>query len=213
MTFCPDWLKFFGHFKKFSLRSETISFASSCEPQQRFVAASQLRQFRVLYIGTVLMPGLFHAFISGASELFSFVCRKPLEFIRVMASRALVDFRSCSFFCLADRTAVNFWQPSVFCCFVPWPFSVIAIRVKCRQRVWVWPAWRNKIAHHVSRHNFLIPDVLKSKPEAIAHAPKAGLGNLRPASTFDMARIRIFVTQFRVQDRVKTKFHDRQVLR
>jgi len=47
---------------------------------------------------------------------------------------------------------------------------------------------------------------------------KAGVGNLRPASqmqpawTVDMARIRISVTQFRVQDRVKTKLHDEQVL-
>ena len=41
-------------------------------------------------------------------------------------------------------------------------------------------------------------------------------GNLRPAgqmrlaSTFDMACIRTFVTQFRLQDLVKTKFHDKQ---
>jgi len=41
---------------------------------------------------------------------------------------------------------------------------------------------------------------------------KAGLGNLRPAWTFDTARIRIFVTQVRVQHRVKTKLHDKQVL-
>jgi len=38
------------------------------------------------------------------------------------------------------------------------------------------------------------------------------MGNLRPAWTFDMTRIRIFVTQFRVQDHVKTKFHDKQYL-
>ena len=43
-----------------------------------------------------------------------------------------------------------------------------------------------------------------------AYAPdiRTGVGNLRPAGqmrpawTFDMARIRIFVTQFRVQNRV-----------
>jgi len=37
--------------------------------------------------------------------------------------------------------------------------------------------------------------------------------NLRPAWTFDMTRIRIFVIQVRVQDRVKTKLYDKQVLR
>jgi len=37
-----------------------------------------------------------------------------------------------------------------------------------------------------------------------------GVGNLRPAWTFDMAHIRIFVTQVRVQHRVKTKLHDKQ---
>jgi len=31
--------------------------------------------------------------------------------------------------------------------------------------------------------------------------------------TFDMDRIRIFITQVRVQHRVKTKLHDKQVLR
>jgi len=40
-----------------------------------------------------------------------------------------------------------------------------------------------------------------------------GVVNLRSAWTFDMARIRIFVTQFVVQDRVKTKLHDKQVLK
>jgi len=40
----------------------------------------------------------------------------------------------------------------------------------------------------------------------------AGVGNLRPAWTFDMARNRIiFVTHVRVQHRGKTKLHDRQV--
>ena len=48
---------------------------------------------------------------------------------------------------------------------------------------------------------------------------KAGVGNLRPAGqmrptwTFDMARIRIFVAQFRVQHPLKTKLHDKQVLK
>jgi len=49
-----------------------------------------------------------------------------------------------------------------------------------------------------------------------AHTPdfRTGEGNLppsgqmRPAWTFDMARIKIFVTQFRIQNRVKTKLHD-----
>jgi len=36
--------------------------------------------------------------------------------------------------------------------------------------------------------------------------------NLRPALTFDMSRIRIFVTQVKAQHRVKTKLHDKQVL-
>ena len=40
-----------------------------------------------------------------------------------------------------------------------------------------------------------------------------GVGNLWPAWTFDMARIRIFFTQFRVQNRVKSKLHDKQVLK
>jgi len=46
-------------------------------------------------------------------------------------------------------------------------------------------------------------------------ASNTGVGNLRPACTFDMARIRIFVTQFRVQDCVKNKLHDidKQLLR
>jgi len=39
-----------------------------------------------------------------------------------------------------------------------------------------------------------------------------GTENLRPASTFDVAHIRIFVTQVRVQHRVKTKLHDKQAL-
>jgi len=39
-----------------------------------------------------------------------------------------------------------------------------------------------------------------------------GVGNLRPVLTLDMACIRIFVTQFRVQNRVKTKIHNKQVL-
>jgi len=38
-------------------------------------------------------------------------------------------------------------------------------------------------------------------------------GDLRPAWTFDMARIRIFVTQVRAQHRAKTKLHYKQVLR
>jgi len=38
-------------------------------------------------------------------------------------------------------------------------------------------------------------------------------GNLRPAWTFDMSRIKIFVTQVRVQHHAKTKLHDKQVLR
>jgi len=37
-----------------------------------------------------------------------------------------------------------------------------------------------------------------------------GVGNLRPAWSFDMARIKIFVTQFKVQDRIKTKLHGKQ---
>ena len=41
---------------------------------------------------------------------------------------------------------------------------------------------------------------------------KSQVGNLRPALTFDMTRIRIFFTQFRVQSQVKTKLHDKQVL-
>jgi len=40
----------------------------------------------------------------------------------------------------------------------------------------------------------------------------AGVGNLRSAWTFDMACIRIFAAQFRVQNHVKTKLHDKQVL-
>jgi len=38
-------------------------------------------------------------------------------------------------------------------------------------------------------------------------------GNLRPAWTFDMTRISVFIIQVRVQDRVKTKLDDEQVLR
>ena len=41
----------------------------------------------------------------------------------------------------------------------------------------------------------------------------ARVGNLRSASTFDMARRRIFFTQFRVQNRVKTNLLDKQVLK
>jgi len=40
-----------------------------------------------------------------------------------------------------------------------------------------------------------------------------GLGSLRPAWTFDMVRIRIVATQFRAQDCVKNKLHDKQLLR
>jgi len=47
----------------------------------------------------------------------------------------------------------------------------------------------------------------------IATHSSAGVGNLRPAWTFDMARMKIFVTLVRVQRRVKTKLHDKQVLR
>jgi len=35
---------------------------------------------------------------------------------------------------------------------------------------------------------------------------------MRPALTFDMTRIRIFVTQVRIKHRAKTKLHDKQVL-
>jgi len=41
----------------------------------------------------------------------------------------------------------------------------------------------------------------------------AGVGNLWPAWTSDMVRIRISFTQFRVQNRVETKLHDKQILR
>jgi len=41
----------------------------------------------------------------------------------------------------------------------------------------------------------------------------AAAGQMRPALTLDMTRIRIFIIQFRVQDRVKTKLRDKQVLR
>ena len=43
------------------------------------------------------------------------------------------------------------------------------------------------------------------------HWHKPGVGNLRPAKTFGLARIRIFVTQVRVYYCVKTKLHDKQV--
>jgi len=33
------------------------------------------------------------------------------------------------------------------------------------------------------------------------------VGNLRPAWTFDMASVRILVTQFRIQNHIKTKLH------
>ena len=42
---------------------------------------------------------------------------------------------------------------------------------------------------------------------------KAGVENLWPAWTFDMVRVKIFVTQVRVKHRVETKLHDKQVLR
>jgi len=48
-------------------------------------------------------------------------------------------------------------------------------------------------------------------------ASTAGVGNLRPTDqmrptwTLDIARIRIFVTPFKVQNRVKTKLHDKQM--
>jgi len=38
-------------------------------------------------------------------------------------------------------------------------------------------------------------------------------GNLRPVRTFDVACTRISVTEVRAQHHVKTKFHDKQVLR
>jgi len=38
-------------------------------------------------------------------------------------------------------------------------------------------------------------------------------GQMRPASKFDMTRISILVTQFRVESRAKTKLHDKQVLK
>jgi len=38
-----------------------------------------------------------------------------------------------------------------------------------------------------------------------------GVCNLRPAWTFDMVRIRIFVALFRVQNHAKAKLHDNQV--
>jgi len=41
---------------------------------------------------------------------------------------------------------------------------------------------------------------------------KPGAGNLRPAMA-DMARIRIFVTQLRIQNPVKANLHDKQLLR
>jgi len=48
---------------------------------------------------------------------------------------------------------------------------------------------------------------------------KLGVGNLRPSGhmqptwTFDMSRIRIFVTRVRVQHRVTPKLHDKHVFR
>jgi len=42
---------------------------------------------------------------------------------------------------------------------------------------------------------------------------RSGLEKLRSAWTFDVARIRLSVTQVRAQHRVKTKLHDKQVLR
>jgi len=46
-----------------------------------------------------------------------------------------------------------------------------------------------------------------------ADSTTARVGNLRPAWTFDMTLIRIFVTQVRAQHRVTTKIHDKQALR
>jgi len=40
---------------------------------------------------------------------------------------------------------------------------------------------------------------------------KAGVGSLRSAWSFDIARIRTFVTQFREQNRVKPKLHDKHI--
>jgi len=57
----------------------------------------------------------------------------------------------------------------------------------------------------------LQPDVDWSLTEHFCF--RAGAGNLRPTWTFDMASIRIFVTEVRVQRRVKTMFHDKLVLR
>jgi len=51
-------------------------------------------------------------------------------------------------------------------------------------------------------------------PEACkCSRPTTGVGNLRPAWTFYMARIRLCITHVRAQRHVKTKLHDKQVLR
>jgi len=50
----------------------------------------------------------------------------------------------------------------------------------------------------------------RCKPEVGNLRP---MGQMRPAWTFGMACIRIFVTQFRVQNHAKTKLHDKQVLK
>jgi len=41
------------------------------------------------------------------------------------------------------------------------------------------------------------------------HPLDQGVGNLRPAGKFHMARITIFITQVRTQHRVQTKLHDK----
>ena len=51
-----------------------------------------------------------------------------------------------------------------------------------------------------------------NKLKALAARNLRFAGQMRPAWTFDVARIRIFITQFRVQDRVKMKLHDKQYL-
>jgi len=58
------------------------------------------------------------------------------------------------------------------------------------------------------------PGIETYRPALVARAQptsRPGVGNLRPAWKFEMARIRIFVTQFITQHRVKTKLHDKQV--
>jgi len=53
----------------------------------------------------------------------------------------------------------------------------------------------------------------------VSNAIKAGVRNLQPAGqmqpvwTFDMTHIKILVTQFRVQNHVKTKLYDKMISR